>query len=93
MNSYLLKKNLFDYVKLILLVIMFIFGLIFKATTRDYILLVVLLLIEYAFKMIFYFCYLFLIVLIGSIYIQFGDDSDRDTPGNISNPAVKSVSA
>ena len=46
-----------------------------------------------AFKMIFYFCYLFLIVLIGSIYIQFGDDSDRDTPGNISNPAVKSVSA
>ena len=43
--------------------------------------------------MIFYFCYLFLIVLIGSIYIQFGDDSDRDTPGNISNPAVKSVYA
>jgi len=27
------------------------------------------------------------------MYIQFGDDSDRDTPGNISNPAVKSVSA
>ena len=46
-----------------------------------------------AFKMIFYSCYLFLIVLIGSIYLQFGDDSDRDTPGNISNPAVKSVSA
>ena len=50
MNSYLLKKNLFDYVKLILLVIMFIFCLIFKASIRDYILLVVLLLIEYAFK-------------------------------------------
>ena len=50
MNSYLLKKNLIDYVKLILLVIMFMFCLIFKASIRDYILLVVLLLIEYAFK-------------------------------------------
>ena len=29
-----------------------------------------------------------------AIYIQkFGDDNGRDTPGNISNPAVKSVSA
>ena len=50
MNSYLMKKNLIDYVKLFLLVIMFMFCLIFKASIRDYILLVVLLLIEYAFK-------------------------------------------
>lgn len=50
MNSYLIKNHLIDYVKLILLVIMFIFGLFLKATTGDYILLVVLLLIEYAFK-------------------------------------------
>ena len=50
MNSYLMKKNLIDYVKLFLLVIMFILGLIFKASTGDYILLIVLLLIEYAFK-------------------------------------------
>ena len=50
MNSYLIKNHLIDYVKLILLVIMFIFGLIFKATTGDYILLIVLLLIEFAFK-------------------------------------------
>ena len=50
MNSYLIKNHLTDYVKLILLVIMFIFGLFLKATTGDYILLIVLLLIEFAFK-------------------------------------------
>ncbi|WP_455067802.1 GNAT family N-acetyltransferase [Parvimonas micra] len=50
MNSYLIKNHLIDYVKLILLVIMFIFRLFLKATTGDYILLIVLLLIEYAFK-------------------------------------------
>lgn len=50
MNSYLIKNHLIDYVKLILLVIMFIFGLFLKATTGDYILLIVLLLLEYAFK-------------------------------------------
>ena len=47
-----------------------------------------------AFKMIFYFCYLFLIVLHDSLYsFQFGDASSRDTPGHIPNPAVKSVHA
>ena len=50
MNLYLMKNHLIDYVKLFLLVIMFMFCLIFKATTRDYILLIVLLLIEFAFK-------------------------------------------
>ena len=50
MNSYLIKNHLIDYVKLILLVIMFIFGLFLKATTGDYILLIILLLIEFAFK-------------------------------------------
>lgn len=50
MNSFCKNKNLSDYLKLIFLVIMFIFGLIFKASTGDYILLFVLLLIEYAFK-------------------------------------------
>ena len=50
MNSYLIKNHLIDYVKLILLVIMFLFGLFLKATTGDYILLIVLLLIEFAFK-------------------------------------------
>ena len=35
--------------------------------------------------------YLFLIVFIKKI--EFGDNSDRDTPGNISNPVVKSVNA
>lgn len=50
MNSFCKNKNLFDYLKLIFLVIMFIFGLIFKASTGNYILLIVLLLIEYAFK-------------------------------------------
>ena len=47
-----------------------------------------------AFKVIFYFCYLFLIVLDRqSNLAKFGDHSGRDTPGHISNPAVKSVSA
>lgn len=50
MNSFCKNKNLSDYLKLIFLVIMFIFGLIFKASTGNYILLIVLLLIEYAFK-------------------------------------------
>lgn len=50
MNSYLIKNHLIDYVKLTLLVIMFIFGPFLKATTGDYILLIVLLLIEFAFK-------------------------------------------
>ena len=50
MNSFYKNKSITDYVKLILLVIMFMFCLIFKASIRDYILLVVLLLIEYAFK-------------------------------------------
>lgn len=50
MNLFCKNKNLSDYLKLIFLVIMFIFGLIFKASTGDYILLFVLLLIEYAFK-------------------------------------------
>ena len=50
MNSFCKNKNLSDYLKLIFLVIMFIFGLIFKASTGDYILLFVLLLIDYAFK-------------------------------------------
>lgn len=50
MNSFCKNKNLSDYFKLIFLGIMFIFGLIFKASTGDYILLFVLLLIEYAFK-------------------------------------------
>ena len=50
MNSFCKNKNLSDYLKLILLVSMFIFGFIFKASIGDYILLIVLLLIEYAFK-------------------------------------------
>lgn len=50
MNSFCKNKKQADYVKLIFLVIMFLFGLIFKASTGDYILLFVLLLIEYAFK-------------------------------------------
>ena len=50
MNLFCKNKNLSDYVKLIILVIMFIFGLIFKASTGDYILLIVLILIEFAFK-------------------------------------------
>ena len=50
MNSFCKNKNLSDYLKLIFLVIMFIFGLSFKASTGDYILLIVLMLIEFAFK-------------------------------------------
>ena len=50
MNSFYKNKNLSDYLKLIFLVIMFLFGLVFKASTGDYILLVVLVLIEFAFK-------------------------------------------
>ena len=50
MNLFCKNKNLSDYFKLIFLGIMFIFGLIFKASTGNYILLIVLLLIEYAFK-------------------------------------------
>ena len=50
MNSFCKNKNLSDYLKLIFLVIMFIFGLSFKASTGDYILLIVLILIEFAFK-------------------------------------------
>ncbi|WP_293441170.1 GNAT family N-acetyltransferase [Parvimonas sp.] len=50
MNSFCKNKNLSNYLKLIFLVIMFLFGLVFKASTRDYILLVVLVLIEFAFK-------------------------------------------
>ena len=50
MNSFYKNKNITDYFKLIILLIMFLFGLVFKASTGDYILLFVLLLIEYAFK-------------------------------------------
>ena len=50
MNSFYKNKNLSDYLKLIFLVIMFLFGLVFKASTGDYILLVVLVLIEFAFN-------------------------------------------
>lgn len=50
MNLFCKNKNIYDYLKIILLGIMFIFGLIFKASTGDYFLLIVLLLIEYAFK-------------------------------------------
>ena len=50
MNSFYKNKKQADYVKLIILVIMFIFGLSFKASTGDYILLVALVLIEFAFK-------------------------------------------
>lgn len=50
MNSFYKNKSITEYFKLILLVIMFIFGLFLKATTGDYILLIVLLLIEFAFK-------------------------------------------
>lgn len=50
MNSFCKNKNLSDYLKLIFLVIMFIFGLSFKASTGDYILLIVLVLVEFAFK-------------------------------------------
>lgn len=50
MNSFYKNKNITDYVKLILLGIMFLFGFVFKASTGDYILLIVLMLIEFAFK-------------------------------------------
>ena len=50
MNLFCKNKNISDCLKLILLVSMFIFGFLFKASTGDYILLIVLLLIEYAFK-------------------------------------------
>lgn len=50
MDLFCKNKNIYDYLKIILLVSMFIFGLIFKASTGDYILLIVLLLIEFAFK-------------------------------------------
>ncbi len=50
MNSFYKNKSITDYVKLILLVIMFSLGFVFKASTGDYILLIVLMLIEFAFK-------------------------------------------
>ena len=53
MNSFYKNKSITDYVKLILLVIMFLFGFVFKASTGDYILLIVLILIEFAFKIVF----------------------------------------
>ena len=50
MNSFYKNKSITDYVKLIFLVIMFSLGFVFKASTGDYILLIVLMLIEFAFK-------------------------------------------
>ena len=50
MNSFCKNKKQADYVKLIILVIMFLLGFVFKASTGDYILLIVLMLIEFAFK-------------------------------------------
>lgn len=50
MNSFYKNKNITDYVKLILLGIMFLLNFVFKASTGDYILLIVLILIEFAFK-------------------------------------------
>ena len=50
MNSFYKNKSITDYCKFIFLLIMFLFGLVFKASTGDYILLVVLVLIEFAFK-------------------------------------------
>lgn len=50
MNSFYKNKNITDYVKLILLGIMFLLSFVFKASTGDYILLIVLILIEFAFK-------------------------------------------
>lgn len=50
MNSFYKNKSITDYVKLIILVIMFLLSFVFKASTGDYILLVVLVLIEFAFK-------------------------------------------
>ena len=50
MNSFYKNKNITDYVKLILLGIMFLLSFVFKASTGDYILLIVLILVEFAFK-------------------------------------------
>lgn len=50
MNSFYKNKSITDNFKLIILLIMFLFGLVFKASTRDFVLLVVLVLIEFAFK-------------------------------------------
>lgn len=50
MNSFYKNKSITDYFKFIFLLIMFLFGLVFKASTRDFVLLVVLVLIEFAFK-------------------------------------------
>lgn len=50
MNSFYKNKNITDYVKLILLGIMFLLSFVFKASTGDYILLIVLVLVEFAFK-------------------------------------------
>lgn len=50
MNSFYKNKSITDYVKLILLGIMFLLSFVFKASTGDYILLIVLILIEFAFK-------------------------------------------
>ncbi len=50
MNSFYKNKSITDYVKLIILVIMFLLSFVFKASTGDYILLIILMLIEFAFK-------------------------------------------
>lgn len=50
MNSFYKNKSITDYFKLIILLIMFLLCFVFKASTGDYILLFVLLLIEFAFK-------------------------------------------
>ena len=49
MNSFYKNKNITDYVKLILLGIMFLLSFVFKTSTGVYLLLVVLLLIVVAF--------------------------------------------
>lgn len=50
MNSFYKNNSITDYFKLIILGIMFLLCFVFKASTGDYILLFVLLLIEFAFK-------------------------------------------
>ena len=50
MNSFYKNKSITDNFKLIILGIMFLLGFMFKASIGDYILLIVLLLIEFAFK-------------------------------------------
>lgn len=50
MNPFYKNKSITDNFKLIILLIMFLFGLVFKASTGDFVLLVVLVLIEFAFK-------------------------------------------